>query len=451
MFKKLLLTLLIVCVLSVFAINNIHAGVMINDWRNAERRVDNAESLVDSQVNDYHSIRSDMETLISFWNANEDDIKSNRDVTLIATGGAIISAIISIATANPVGLVPASYVLVVAGFKGQASWDRTSATSAEIMDAMSTLLSLMDTARSNIDAAYYGGYLSLKPPDHYGGSALSYTFHTRGYDGWYDKYLEMGANHVDGYDVSTLESSVKMGKLSGYYHDRWHLNDSKSHEDHTFARFLWFSHWKVKPDLEKKYKCHGVCGTLFRTPYEAYTTHRVVCGVKRKIYNAFSVAYRITSCPNVWYSCERSTCPDADDHVDNQKKFETDQQPVTPQQDVSPQDQESTPSTTTSPSAPSPTPVSVNLQSGDGSYTYSVGDVHVGNLTLGAAPSYVFWYIQDPWDTSPRLVYEDTSGSLTSQLSYSLSNPGNYVFSVSGTRASDGAAITGSYTVYVSQ
>lgn len=106
-----------------------------------------------------------------------------------------------------------------------------------------------------------------------------------------------------------------------------------------------------------------------------------------------------------------------------------------------------------SPSAPTskPVPVSVKLQPGDGLYSLTVGDVHTADLKLGSAPSYVFWYIQGPWDTSPRLGYKDTSGNLTSQHSYSFANPGSYVISVSGTRASDGAAITGSYSIYVSQ
>ncbi len=104
---------------------------------------------------------------------------------------------------------------------------------------------------------------------------------------------------------------------------------------------------------------------------------------------------------------------------------------------------------TSIPAPPAPAPASVSLSPGDGSYTTAVGDTHTADLTLGAAPSYISWYIQDPWNTSPRLVSTDTSGSLTSQLSYSLANPGNYVISVSGTDAASGAAITASYTLYV--
>ena len=111
----------------------------------------------------------------------------------------------------------------------------------------------------------------------------------------------------------------------------------------------------------------------------------------------------------------------------------------------------STPSSTSTPApTPTPTPISASLSPGNGSYNATVGDTHVATLTLSAAPSYVSWYIQDPWDPSPRFMYTDTSGNLTSQYSYYLGHSGDHVISVSGTDPSNGAAITASYTVSVS-
>ena len=100
-----------------------------------------------------------------------------------------------------------------------------------------------------------------------------------------------------------------------------------------------------------------------------------------------------------------------------------------------------------------PTTPTVTLVSSDGIYTATAGTGHEANLTLSAAPSYVFWYVQIPGATSPgTLAKQDNSGSLTSQLSYTFPSgvSGDYVISVSGTSASGGSAISASYTVTVS-
>ncbi len=96
---------------------------------------------------------------------------------------------------------------------------------------------------------------------------------------------------------------------------------------------------------------------------------------------------------------------------------------------------------------------SASLVSSDGIYTATAGTGHEANLTLSEVPSYVFWYVQGPGETAPGTeVKQDTSGSLTSQLSYSFPSgvSGEYVISVSGTSASGGSAITASYAVTVS-
>ena len=105
--------------------------------------------------------------------------------------------------------------------------------------------------------------------------------------------------------------------------------------------------------------------------------------------------------------------------------------------------------TTTTDTTTTPT---ITLVSSDGVYTAEAGNGHESNLTLSAAPSYVFWYVQGPDDSAPVLRYQDTSGSLTSQLGYSFPSgvSGDYVISVSGTSASGGSAIIASYTVTVS-
>ena len=118
-------------------------------------------------------------------------------------------------------------------------------------------------------------------------------------------------------------------------------------------------------------------------------------------------------------------------------------------------------STSTSTPAPSPTPTptppstppSVSLELESESLT--LGNTIVATLTLGAAPSYVFWYLQSPWESAPgTLMSQDTSGSLTSLFSRSTdgwNNTGAYAITVSGTWASDGSAFTQSAWITLSQ
>ncbi len=272
MLKQLMYTTLIVCILSVFSIQSVcYAGMIINEWATAERKVDNAKLTMDGEVYNYHYIRGDLETLIGEWNDAKIANDTHRLLSLLAVGGVIVSV------ASGGTLSPAAYVIAVTAAKLTYEETTYSVQKSAYLTSMSNLLSLMDAARANVDAAYYGGYLSVDPGAYYTESASNVVY-TSGYNPTYDDYIAMGAGHVDGYSVSGLDSSVKMGKESGYYHQVMHIGDINSREDHVFAKFLAFSHWKVKPDLPTVHRCKGPCSDMFRTPYEALTSHQVTCG-----------------------------------------------------------------------------------------------------------------------------------------------------------------------------
>ncbi len=100
-----------------------------------------------------------------------------------------------------------------------------------------------------------------------------------------------------------------------------------------------------------------------------------------------------------------------------------------------------------------PTTPTVSLVSSDGIYTATAGTGHEANLTLSAAPSYVFWYVQEPGESDfGSTETQDSSGNLTSQLSYSFPSgvSGDYTFRASGTISSTGEGFDVSYTVSVS-
>ena len=294
MLKRITSIPLILCVLFICIYPNVSdAGRdYATGWGNAREYVYNAESLVETDRDRYHIIRGDLQTLLNDWENNKNAVKRNKEVTLIAAGGAIVSACVAIATGG--SLIPASYVAIVTAYKNLVSTETTTKKSEEYLTAMSTLVELLDIAKINVKAAYNGG------DRHVAGNPN--TQHTVGYDKQYTAYLQMAVGHgLDGYStVEALAASVKgtppdpqngipgsEGTLSGYYHssrsDAPQGKQSDSHEDHVFARYMYYEDFNVLPDLPNVYPCEGIrfrkaCTDLFRTPYEALTVHRKICG-----------------------------------------------------------------------------------------------------------------------------------------------------------------------------
>ena len=111
------------------------------------------------------------------------------------------------------------------------------------------------------------------------------------------------------------------------------------------------------------------------------------------------------------------------------------------------------PSTSTTPSTDTTTTPTITIMSSDGVYTAEAGNGHEANLSLSDPPSYVFWSVMEPGESSfGSFDKQDTSGSTSSQFSYSFPSgvSGNYVIKASGTIASTGKGFDVSYTVSVS-
>ena len=289
MFKRsLVFTLIIICLLSIFSINNIsYAGPGLGDWTNAREKVHTAESVMKTERDQYHQIQGDLKELNGQWDDDISVVNGQRLVTVLATTGAIISV------ASGGSLYPAAYVIAVTTAK--LTHTETSSNASEYMTSMRKLLSLMDTARANVDAAYNGGDLTVEPHGGYPGIRNTKR-DTPGYVPEYDAYLTFAVEHLNGHEYyvgnynnkvtltfGVLESSVKMGGTSGYYHRGIHDGDEDSQTDHVFARFMTFADFVVNPDLPSKYTCKSPCPVTFRTPYEALTSHTTDCGTGKNI------------------------------------------------------------------------------------------------------------------------------------------------------------------------
>ncbi|MDE0085497.1 MAG: hypothetical protein OXU23_07280, partial [Candidatus Poribacteria bacterium] len=262
MFKRsLVFIVLIVCVLSLISINNIsYAGTSLGTWLNAERDVRNAERVMNTERDNYHYIQGDLKSLMGEWDDAEIANNNQRLLSVLAVGGAIVSV------ASGGSLYPAAYVVAVTLAKTNHNEATYDVQKSAYLTSMSGLLSLMDTARSNVDAAYNSGYLSKEPKGAYTGS-VGYIEYTPGYVPEYNAYLQVALDHLNSYQyyqgndynnvvtltLAGLTASVKSGTLKGWYHKKYHDGDKNSKTDHGFEKFMTFADFVVHPDLPKNY------------------------------------------------------------------------------------------------------------------------------------------------------------------------------------------------------
>ena len=148
------------------------------------------------------------------------------------------------------------------------------------------------------------------------------------------------------YTASQLNYAVNTsGVDSGYYHSS---ASSPSGSDHAVRRKRMYKHWESQPlgygsyywntvALEEKYECKGngifrrPCKVKFSSAYDAWSSHRTVCGIDRYTYSSgdstpFDDSVR--PCWTAYYTCQRSTCPDAGYHVDDGDDSSTENQSV---------------------------------------------------------------------------------------------------------------------------
>lgn len=293
MFKRsFVFTVLIFCVFSFFFANNIAEAGRLSTWEDALTLVNNAKEIMDEETTNYHYIQDDLEKLIGEWNDAEISNDNHRLLAVIAAAGAIVS----IASAGSLSsLYPAAYVLAVTSAKVEHHEETYNIQKSAYLTSMGALLPLMDSARSNVNAAYYGGSLSEEPSVLELLEPMTYLEYTPGYVPQYDAYLSMAVSHLNTYEykwgtlsLTDLTNTVKAGGsgLKGWYHKKYHDTDSNSQVDHVFEKFMTFDDYVVNPDLVRKYKCKGkysVCLTKYRTPYEAYSAQRTKCGTGRDI------------------------------------------------------------------------------------------------------------------------------------------------------------------------
>ena len=325
MFKnRLIVVTILICVLYLCNIGNVcYAGPSLGTWINAATDVSSAKSVMETERDQYHYIQSDLKTLIGEWEDSKTNIGSQRLLSVLAAGGAIVSI------ASGGSAYPAAYVITVTAAKLMYNEAKYDVSASSYLSSMSVLIYLMDSARSNVDAAYNGGYLSIKA-EGIPMATVSDREWTEGYSPEYDAYLDMALAHLNGYKcfngvdydniitltIEGLTSSVKGGTLKGWYHKNHHEGDQNSKTDHSFDKFMTFDDFVVNPDLPSEYSCKGDGKEMFRTPYEAKYNHITKCGHAEYVFGHDFLHTRSVEqgCGYVWYTCDTDHSNKLDRH-----------------------------------------------------------------------------------------------------------------------------------------
>lgn len=285
--RSKLLLILIVCVLSIFSVQQMsYAHGDHSAIKKAERNASNEARYMGIVVGSYNQLYGTMNTLINEWKANKKAIKKGNQAALSGTAVAVVSgaAAVTAAVASGGSLAPAVAPVAFSAYLAlQEAMSANSVDPQKLIEAMDTVLSAMDAALTDVNTAYsMGGTLVLPKIDpntfkvrtNSNGTVVTMEATVDGYSNDYRTYLTSGATHL-GVDYMTLFDEVQ--KNAGEV------------GSHTFSVVSTYRHWPVKPEvpghytwktygLPSDYECDGPCTDKFRSPHEALTAHQVTCG-----------------------------------------------------------------------------------------------------------------------------------------------------------------------------
>lgn len=295
-----------------------------NAWVSSEREQDSKYKVMDNAWGIYMGAKTAVEELISDWSDQEQKIANNRTVTLENVSNALLSLVSTIVTKSPkAAYLPSVFNTYMTG-KSTAEMVSLTLSTKDYLTAISESLSTMD--------AYLGRLQNTHPE----------------YKTKYDLYLDACVAHIicrpisEGdpqiaYTKKKLNDAVNPAAPANPLNNGWvHPHDSKSQGTHTvYSKGDW-----SYSDLPKKYPCKGEGGQKdpndkYRTPSEAFFTHREKCGKDDtedidnllKIFaiggdpHAWSRSQRILKsrsvedgCGRDWYSCDANIKSERDLH-----------------------------------------------------------------------------------------------------------------------------------------
>ncbi|MDE0482937.1 MAG: hypothetical protein OXI67_10190 [Candidatus Poribacteria bacterium] len=293
-----------------------------NAWVDAYSAQDALYKIMENNYPIFQGAKSAILELISDWNDNETKVAEKKSATIDSVTGALVSLVATIGAKSP----PIAYLpSVFSTYQSAKSiGELTSMTLGgdKYLKAINESLSTMDTYRdllSNTHKQYvpaYGAYLDacvahlICRPISEGGAQVAYT----------KKQLDAAVN----------PAPPTVPLVNGWVHP----NDSSSQGKHTVYSK---GNWDFE-NLPYKYPCKGGGGEddpndKYRTPSEAFFTHREKCGTAKSfpqlireslhtpyIYTTESFIIELNrrsvadGCGDAWYSCDDDVEDKRDEH-----------------------------------------------------------------------------------------------------------------------------------------
>lgn len=172
MYKNKILPIISICLLLTFFVQPIfHAhreNEQVNNHNEINRiktLVENHETYMDTFESSYNLLKSNMESLISEWQINEDAVKKGNQAALTKISIAIVSCAATITSAVLTGgsTIPLAPAIYLAYFGVQDAVEADSIDSSKYVETMGTVLSLMDKAELDLQTIYRNGGSIILP------------------------------------------------------------------------------------------------------------------------------------------------------------------------------------------------------------------------------------------------------------------------------------------------
>ncbi len=152
MFKQICVGIFI-CILSLCLYQSLSNADDLKSIKDIEQKLDNIERLTERFKDQYNKIHGHVEDLIDAYDETEDAVAKGRDQIAFRAGSAVILTGAAYFSAGC--LAPAAWM----GWNAVKSGIETcTLDSSQYLDAIGAAIAALDQARSNMHAAYYGGW-----------------------------------------------------------------------------------------------------------------------------------------------------------------------------------------------------------------------------------------------------------------------------------------------------
>ncbi len=242
--------------------NRVDAHDPNDEKGNAERFLNSKKADVEEEIRILNKRREAMNALIGEWSANKAKIESGIELTfagVFATSAAGVANYFAGGTLTATTKAAALLTLKKAVETGVAINAHGS-----YVEAMNTAINAVDEQLKRVEAMIgtkNSVYITNPGVNQYG----KVPYHDA-----YNRYIKIVATHL-GYEPAWLDTE---NNTSDSNYDEFPHSDPYITGKYTPAQRVGFTY----SDLPYTHECEGPCDVMFRSPHQALTAHRTVCG-----------------------------------------------------------------------------------------------------------------------------------------------------------------------------